>query len=334
MRPTIKDIANDSNLSISTVSKYINNKTVLPENKIKIEASIKKLGFVPDKNAQNMRLSRTKTQTIGIVVPGFSNYFWGSIAVNIEDIMRKNDYSIYICSQFKDGSMVEDILSFLMQKRVDGIIIVPKKVEIKNIEQINVPIITIDQYINSNISCVTSDNYDAAYKGTTYLIKHGHTKIAVVSGDKDGYTTKERVNGYKKAMEDKLIDVPRDYISYGDYTIDSGREQFRELIKLTEPPTAIFVLGYDLGIGTLFEAKDLNIRVKNDISLLFFDDNEIFAAMNPPITTIAQDFEKMGEIAANLLLKKIDYDNVIEDESNIIMLGTTMKERDSVANLN
>lgn len=332
MGSTIKDIAKDTNLSLATISKYLNGKNILPENKKLIEESIERLGYIPNKTAQNLRSK--KTNTICILLPFIGDYFWGFLCSIIEEYLRKYNFSTIISSYDAYSSDNTSELQFLLSKQVDGVIFVPDYSGAISLPSLlleaHIPFVCLDQELRGlPADFVTSNNRTAAYQATKYLLENGHRILAAIGGDLTSYTMKERINGMRDACRE--FNNPQDnlYIYGGDIT--SGADFFRNIMSMPKRPTAILMLSYNYTLATILTLSELGLRIPKDFSLISFDDDEIFSAFNPPITTVVQNLNEIGRQATGLLIKRINGDYELYPETK--MIETKFIIRESVSDI-
>lgn len=331
MNATIKDIAQDTNLSPATISKYLNGKKILPENQSTIENSIKKLNYIPNKNAQMLR-SR-KANVITILTPVIGDYFWGSIINYVEEYMQKHNYSTIISSYDPLKSDYSEVYQQLISTQTEGVILVPpnqNKINILHfLQKANIPFVYLDQVLTvSAADYVTSNNRTSAYDITCYLIRNGHRKIGVIGGPVDSYTSNERIHGFRQACFEHDIPKKDQFIFRGNYDVLSAVASFRKMIAAPEKPTAVFMLGYHYTVAIIQLLHELNLQIPEDLSIVSFDDDQLFTAVEPSITVMAQDLPKMGKEAARLLLKRIQGDRT--DFPRTVYIDTLFIERNSV----
>lgn len=313
MASTIKDVAKYTGLSIATISKYINGGNVLDKNKELIEEAIKELNFRVNELARGLKTNRTKT--IGILIPNLEQVFSTSIVSSIENILIKYGYSTIICDYKEEPSLEKEKLEFLVNKMVDGIIIIPLGKEDSTIQQVidqGIVVVLIDRVLK-DVECdvVLVDNLNASYDAVEQFIIRGHKKIGIISGPKDIFTAEERLKGYYRVHEDYSIEAKDEYIKHGDFKIDSGYSLLLELMDMKEPPTAVFVTNYEMTIGAIMAVNERNINVPDELSLIGFDNLELARIIKPPLSIVIQPMQSIGEKAAEILLKRLS-----GDESN------------------
>ncbi len=310
---TIKDVAKYTGLSIATISKYINGGNVLVENRAIIQEAIEKLDYKRNEMARGLKTN--KTMTIGILIPSLENIFFTSIISMIEDHLLQEGYGTIICD-FKENSELErSKLEFLVNKNVDGIIMVSYGGDHDYIEALlekKIPIILLDRMIKGlECDCVLADNLNASYQAVEELIIRKHKRIGIVCGPSDTYTAEERRKGYIRVHEDYDIDIDHDLISPADYTVEGGYEGLVRLWKMEDRPSAVMVTNYEMTIGAIMAINDLGINVPEDLSIIGFDNIQMSKVVRPPLSIVEQPMKEIGLTAAKLLVKRLkgNYDS-------------------------
>ncbi|HHV09473.1 MAG TPA: LacI family transcriptional regulator [Clostridiales bacterium] len=312
MAVTIKDVAKECKLALSTISKYMNGGNVKAGNKEKIEAAIQKLGYQPNNLAKGLKNSRT--YTIGLSVDSLKNQYIGKLVEKIEQLLKAEGYTLYISCHKDTPEGVSRSLQFLEDKQVDGIILVPVGQQAdfpKSIYEKKLPLVTMDRSFNAgSFDCITSNSATGMYLGTEYLIQQGHKKIAILSGTKKGCASylsgKERLNGYLRAMEDYQLDCPSHYILEGDYSFESGYKHMEQLWSSPTPPTAIIISNYNMCLGAITAIHNLGISIPKDLSIVTFDDLEFSLISSPRLTAIRQPADDIARETVNLILQRIN----------------------------
>ncbi len=322
----IKQVANMAGVSTATVSKYLNGIRVKDFNKEAIENAITKLEYKRNPTARSLRIH--KSMTIGVLIPELDNLFSTSIISIIENIIIKKGYSTIICDYKSDRELEIKKLNFLLDKLVDGIIIMPIYLTKKDIENIDIPIVFIDRRINDvDANCVIIDNEKAAFDATKYLINNGHKDIGVILGPRNVYTSKERFKGYEKAMKEHDIEIKEQYVIHGDYDIKTGHDAAISMMKMNKIPTAIFATNYEITLGVIIALNEMNINVPEEVSLVGFDNLEMARVVRPKVTIVTQPIEEIGKRIAQTILRAIETQN---REKQCIKLDTELVIQDSV----
>lgn len=324
MASTIRDVANLSGLSLGTVSKYINGHPVKEANRIKIDQAIKELNFRPNNIAKGLR--NAQSFSVAVLLPMLTSSFCTSMISSIEAYLQKKGYSIIVCECHDNEKMELQKTSFLLDRMIDGIILIPYASDGKQIQMIqenNTPLVVVDQIIEGHpADSIILDNFQSSYEPVKKLISLGHRRIAVITGGAGHYTTKERLNGYLSALEESKIPIRRDYIQCGDYSIDGGYAAMIRLASLEEKPTAVFVSNYEMTIGTILAINNLKIQIPRDISIIGFDNFPLANVVNPPLSFAAQPTDDMGLAAARLLYRRMsgdmsDYPEIVSHKPEI-----------------
>lgn len=330
MGVTIKDIAKKGDVSVTTVSRVLNNKPdVGDDTRTKILKIIDEMNYNPNSVARG--LVTQKTHTIGLIIPDISNPFFPQVARAVEDKAQKLGYSVIFFNTDNHLEREKKAVELLKSKQVDGLIVslsLGNEKILKQLKASNYPVIQIDRSVLSNsYPLVSIDNTNSAYQMVEYMLKKGHTKIAHISGDLNTTTGRERMNGYKKALLDYGLKINKDYIVAGDYTQHSGFKAMQKLLKLKERPTAVFAAN-DLSAAGVYKALfAVNLKIPDDIAVAGHDDIDIASLLRPELTTMRQPKYSLGERAVTVLLRMIN--NQKTDIENQI-LKTNLIIRESV----
>lgn len=333
MAATIKDVAKYAGVSIATVSKYINGGRVREKNRQRIEEAIKALDFKVNELARGLKTNRT--MTVGVLIPSLENIFFTSIISYMENILLQNRYSTIVCDYRNDVELEKIRFEFLIDKMVDGIIIVPHGEDIVYINKAfekNIPVVLIDRMIKG-IECdvVLADNLNASYDAVEQLIVRGHRRIGIICGPKNIYTTQERLKGYIRVHEDYSLEIDNRLIKFGNYDVESGYNLLLELLEETPPPSAVFVTNYEMTLGAVMAVNEKNIRIPQDLSLIGFDNIQLAKIVKPSLSIITQPIQQIGETAASILLKRMkgNYNNF----PSVYRLKTELLLRESIRRL-
>ncbi len=330
MQVTIKDVAQETKLSISTISKYINGGVVLEKNREKIENAIRKLGYSPNSLARGLRTS--KSYMVGIITGVMDNPHISHIIDMTEKLLRAKGYSVSFVCLDDNSKHAKDHIQYMINRGIDGWIIFPFYGDKRCLEIINnykIPTILLEEsYENLNCDYVQVNCADGAYHIVEYLLSLNHRKIAIINGPQDQLTARERFRGYLRALQDYNVTVQEEYVIDGDFTYESGYEGIRCLWEKTEKPTAVFVTNYNMAIGAISAVHELNIKIPEELSFVSFDDYELSILVNPKLTTVRQPMEELAKKATDLLIKRMenDYSNFPQ----IIRLAPQYNYRNSV----
>ncbi|WP_443660171.1 LacI family DNA-binding transcriptional regulator [Clostridium algidicarnis] len=328
MKVTIKDVAKASGVSTTTVSRIINNieGSANEETKKRVLKTVKELNYKPNELARS--LVTKKTKTMALMLPDITNPFFPSIAKSVEKSLNKLGYSLILCNSYDNKENEDNYIRILQEKYVDGIILSSSHIKEDNklLRDSNIPIVFIDRKADYDVEYgVFVKNFEGAYSATKYLIGIGHKNIGCIIGPKEINTTKERLDGYIKALDNFHIRVNQEIIKCSEYSIEGGYIASKELLK-NKDITAIFAQDDLIACGVYKAAKEMGLKIPNDLSVVGFDDISIVEVLDPPLTTIKQHTEDIGSIAVEMIMNLIDNKEVKE---KIVTIDTDLIKRGS-----
>lgn len=319
MSYTIKDVAKKANVSIATVSRILNNKPgYSKKTKEKVLQVIEELGYHP--NAVARGLINKRTHTIGVLFPALSSTLVTDLLSGIEKAASAQGSSVIVCHTESNGEKTMKYLNLLNEKRIDGIIFTsaPLKDEYyQYIEKMKVPMVLLaTESFNHLIPYVKVNDYHAAYTATQYLIQKGHTKIGMISGNKDDMISgKPRIDGFIQVLKDHNISLNEENIIYSEaFSFQDGVIGLKSLLSRNPEITAIFAASDEIAIGALSSAYQLGIKVPEELSIIGYDNLNLAEMSIPPLTTLGQPLVEMGEVAGNMLLKMLETGEMVESQ--------------------
>lgn len=305
MQVTIKDVAKRAGVSQATVSRVMNNYNYVNEKtKKKVLEAIEELNYKPNQVARNFALQ--KTGTIGLIVPDITNPFYSEIAKSITNRAKLFDYNVILCNNDNKKENQEFYIDFLQQKGVDGIIFASVSVKDELAEKLvkaEYPCVFCNRRLRlKKANFVTSDNKKGAEMVVNHLVERGHTRIGFISGPGEFSTAKERLDGFCETINRYGISSEEDLIKQGPFDKDSAFERTLALLNLAKPPSAIFVSNDVMALASMEAIIEKGYSIPEDVALVGYDDIDISGHININLTTVAQQKEKMGEIAVNNLM--------------------------------
>ena len=332
MAATIRDIKNMTGLSLATISKYLNGGNVLPANRVKIEQAINELHYEVNEIARG--LVTNKTRTVGVVVYSIESLFNGMLIHHIGEVLREQGYGMLICDSCYDEELECKNIKFLLNKKVDGIIVVPVSHTsdfLKPAKDAGVPAVLLDRTLNDGAhDCVKIDNRMAAFRALPALLSNNHKKIAVISSEKE-YTGIERYKGFMEAMQQAGLEVPSEYQKKGSHSIEFGHQSMEELLALKDRPTAVFMTNYEITLGAIMAVNESSYRCPDDISLLGFDNLILSHLVQPQMVMVVQPMKEMCEKAVEILMRRIN--EGMDGMPMEISLSTVLQEGNSIRKL-
>jgi LacI family transcriptional regulator len=305
---TIRDVAKLAGVSVATVSRVINNLDgVKPQTEQKILKAMKELNYIPNLLARSVVSQRS--QLLSMIIPDIENPFFAAVYKGASKKLLKGNYMTLLGDSGDELTIEEQLLKIMLEHRVAGLILTPVSEEPDWLERItlDIPVCLVDRNIN-HFDCdrVLIDNQLGTYEATKLLINNGHTKIGIISGPLESTPGKERFTGYYRCLKDHNIDIEDDFIQYGDFREKSGYNLGVKLLELESPPTAILSSNNLMTIGLLEAINGKRLTIGRDIAVVGFDDIPIATLMNPKLTVVSRPMQEMGEIAAEMLLKRME----------------------------
>lgn len=334
-KSSIKDIARETNLSITTVSRVINGKAEeyrigKKSQKLVLEAA-KKLDY--NANHAAVSLKSGKSSTIGLLVPSLSNPFFASMASEINKDLREMGF-ITVISESNERIEIEmEVVKNLFKRNIEGLIIVPCSKHFEHIIHLKdqgLPIVCMDRYFeNLDLPYVSTDNYEGSLRATQYLIEKGHTRISCVQGVHQSVPNQQRVLGFKDAMRSAGIDSVR--ITGNDFSVQNGYLETKLLVHSNQLPTAIFTFSNTIAMGCLKALYEEHLKIPDDISLITFDDNFYLDYLATPLSCVVQPESDIAKLAVRFLFSIIEKSDLTGKQQ--VLLKPEIKIRKSVKTL-
>jgi LacI family transcriptional regulator len=307
---TIKQVADHLGVAQSSVSRALNDHPDVSEHmRERVHRAVEELGYEPDYVAQSLR--RGATKTIGFVLRDITNPLFADLVVGAGSRLASSGYSLVLMNSDRDAEQDIDHIKVLRRRRIDGLILSlqsetqPGLAEL--VKGLEFPIVLVDREIaGARVASVVVDNHGGMERAVRHLIGLGHRRIAFVSASLDILTTRERLRGYRAALEAHGIQEDPRLLRLKSYEQQFGYEQTLDLLASSEPPTALIAGNIRLLIGTLAACRESSVRVGRDVSIVGCDDAELMSYVDPPISVIVRHPRQMGGLAADLLLEQIE----------------------------
>lgn len=321
---TIKDIATQAQVSISTVSFVINGKGQkmgISTNVIKkVQDVAEKLNYRPSMIATSLRTG--KTRSIGLIVEDISNQFFSDLARVIEDEAKNIDYRVFYCSTGDDDERSEELIHSLLQANVDGFIITPTQNLESSIDlllKLKKPVVLIDRYFpGQKVSHVVMDNYEGSHSATKFLINKGCKNIAVVNNTSEMVQMKLREEGYRDALKEEGL-YNENLVLHMEYH-SNEEDRIASIVKFfkknAEIDAVLFLTNY-MGLTGLQAFKDMGIEIPGNISVISFDDHDSFKLHTPTISVVAQPIEDIAIKSIQLLMSQMTDMETFEVEKSL-----------------
>ena len=307
---TLHDVANHAGVSTMTVSRVINDSPrVSLETRRRVQASIAKLGYVPNRLARG--LIQRKTGAFGVIVPDVANPFFTLVVRGVERVAWRGGYHVILCDTQGDLDRERGYLEDMVSFQVDGVLIAPvgdrSRPQLRLLTRNNVPFVLIDRSIDGfDADVVQGDSVAGARQLVEHLIGLGHRRIGMITETSDVSTARDRLQGYREALEGTGVEFDPELVA-GSSAIDPDVAcgATLRLLALPDPPTAVFAVNNIAVVGVVEAARQQNLEIPSDLALVCFDDIEHVSRLYPFLTVMAQPAETFGTIATQLLLDRL-----------------------------
>lgn len=305
---TIKDVARRAGVSVSTVSKYINGGNVRPECAASIAEAIVALDFRVNPFARSLKTQRSRS--IGILLPDMTAPFFGAVISTLDKTLREHGYHCLISCYSSNHGLERDNLRYLISTGIDGLIYIPEDLSADEFYELtahwNVPVVQVDRMIQGVESdVVLVDNADVVQRAVSGLLQKGHRRVAIVTGPKSVFSAKERQIGYLRALSDHGVMYDDTLFISDENTFAAGYRGAKTLLALEDRPTAVLSTNYDITVGLITAARELGVRIPEDLDIVGFDCVQVCTMMNPPLPVVQQPEQLIGQTAAKYLLERM-----------------------------
>lgn len=311
--PTIRDVAHEVGVSVTTVSHALSGKRpVSGPTRRRIRDTADRLGYRPNRIAAAMITG--KTRTLGMVVPDIANPFFGELLAAVERAAGERGYTVIACSSELNSERETRAVRALLDRRVDALVYLAGSAganpALAEVDQAGAPIVVLDEQMPSlplGACVVTVDNRLGGALAAQHLLELGHTEIAIVAGPKGLPTASARLEGFRDALADAGHHLRRSRVVHaGTYTMSAGRHVGATLLTRDEQLTGIFCANDLIALGVVAAAAKLGRDVPRRLSVIGFDDSFVASLASPPLTTIRQPLARLGKEAANLAIDAIE----------------------------
>ena len=308
----IKDVAKKAGVSTATVSHALRNPMrVAQATREKVLAAIEEVGYTPNKLGVSLRTA--KSGNIVVIIPDVADSYNFGIIKAIERVAHANGYSVLLGDTQGSELREREYAAMTRSRQADGIILLSHRFPFNiDADTIDANTISIDDFpplINGGESTgidgvpyVAIDDVQAGMDATQHLIDYGHKNIAAITGDMNSPSSQFRLQGFNRALEQAGLARPERNVAIADYTVEAGEAAARDLLMLKERPSAIFCFSDEIALGCMHTLQSQGFNVPDDISVIGFDNIHFAKYFSPPLTTIAQPAEAIGETCASLLI--------------------------------
>ena len=307
----IKDIAAETGVSIATVSHALRNPDrVSDETRRRVLAAAEKAGYTPNRLAASLRTARSGN--IVVIIPDITDSLNGKIISGIEDVARERGYSVLLGNTRGSVKREREFAAMTLSRQADGIILMSHRVPFAASSR-DLAAEELPPMVNGCEDCgiagvplIAVDDRKAAADATEHLLSLGHREIAVITGDMESASSRNRLEGFRQAMAAAALPLNDSWIACGRYLPEDGEKAARQLMMQKDRPTAIFCFSDEMALGCMHALKEQGFGVPDDVSVMGFDGIPFARYASPPLTTIAQPTERIGAVCATTLLDMIE----------------------------
>lgn len=334
MHPTILDIAQTAGTSKSTVSRYLNGGSVSRKTAQAIEQAIEALGYTPNVNAR--RLVSHKSHTIGVVLDDISDHIYGAMLSGIQTIAHRHGYICTFFSRLPTAATEASYLELFTSRQVDGLLFATFRkrdpAEVAQLAQSRQPIVLIGEHSGvTRLPTVDVDNLSGTMEEVTHLIAQGHKRIAYLSGPDTMSASASRLRGYRQALALSGLPYSANLVEQTAWSVNAGYEAAQRLLSRTVFDALVGSNAY-CTYGAVRALKDAGLHIPGDVAVAAFDDDVLCAYTRPSLTTLDQPLTRMGEMAVEQLVKRIegetDTASTIYVQPRLILRASTEPEAD------
>jgi LacI family transcriptional regulator len=327
----IREVARRAGVSISTVSRYLNQKVVSPAAERRIEEAIRELAYLPNRIARSLKMKRT--MTLGMVIPDITNPYFPEVVKGVDSAARSAGFNLILANAGEDPIIEWEHLQTLRGMRCDGVLVIPAPQQgqdeaerIRRLQAYPLPMVFVDRSLNLPRDTVVSDNKRAAGEAVRHLLKLGHTRVALLDTTVDVTSHRERAEGYHQVMKEAGLGSDPRYVLRTLPTVADGFAATVKLLESSPAPTALFVPSNRSTIGALQAISARGLRCPEDISLVSYDDYEWQEAFRPRLTTVAQPAFLLGQRGAEVLINRITTESDAPAEHIVLSSRLVVRE--------
>ncbi|CAI9416787.1 LacI family DNA-binding transcriptional regulator [Nocardioides sp. T2.26MG-1] len=328
----IKDVAREVEMSTATVSRALRGLPgVSEETRTRVQETARRLGYVPSPSAAG--LASGQTRTVAVIVPFVTRWFFAAVVQGAEEVLRERGYDLLLYNLAGDPSARHRVFETnLLTKRVDAVLVLslkPSEEELQRLRRLGRPVTVVGADL-PGWATVRIDDRHAAATAMEHLIDLGHRRIGYVGGATEGVldftAPTARLAGYRDSLLAAGLVSEPGLEANGEFTFAGGMRAGRELLERADPPTAIFAASDEMAIGVLRAARELDLQVPDDLSVIGIDDHEMAGFFE--LTTVAQPVHEQGRVAAQQVLRSL---TLPEWEPEQVLLPTRLVVRSTTA---
>jgi LacI family sucrose operon transcriptional repressor len=319
---TIKDVAELSGVTVTTVSRVLNNRGYIAEKtRVKVHSAMAELNYQPNEIARS--LLRKRSFIIGLIVPGVGHPFFGELAENIEHHAYENGFKVLLCNSHLDNLKERDYIDMLRSHKVDGIIMGSHTLKVDDYLSLKMPLVTIDRRISGSIPYIASDNFQGGKLATQLLIRRGCKKIAMICGNLNlDMLANKRYEAFLVETVNNNIEYICVQTDIDVFDVDKYDELVRRMFIEYPDIDGVFVSGDVIALHVIKACREFKKRVPEDIKIVSYDDVRLASISS--LTTIRQPIDEISRLAVDLIIKQINNEPI--SYANILPVSLVERE--------
>jgi LacI family sucrose operon transcriptional repressor len=314
--PGIKDVADKAGVSVTTVSRVLNNRGYISEEtRQAVYSAMKELNYYPNELARS--LYKKRAQVIGLVIPDISHPFFSLLSKHVEIELYSRGYKMMLCNTIEKSNREREYLSMLQRRRVDGIIIGSHTLEFEEYEKLDLPIVTIDQELGKNIPVISSNHHKGGIIAARKLIDCGCKKVAQIMGYSRVHTpSHERHRAFASEMKNKSIPCITIELEWNQFTFNQYSQPIKNLFDAHPDIDGVFAVDM-VAAAVMKEASSRNIKIPSQLKIVGYDGTDLAAMVTPSITTIKQPIPELAVNLVGTIIKLIEGQEI--EKHNVIL---------------
>ena len=308
MRVTIHDVARTAGVSVATASRALNHKGEIgPDKRARVLAAAQTLGYAPSSMARALVSGRSRI--LGVLINNNASPVYAELLRGIEDAANAAGFTLLFSNSADSQEQALHCLATLQSMHVDGLLLTPVQTDRRDIELLqrsSLPfMLLLRHFPDLEADYVIVDNVAGGYLVTSHLLELGHRRIGHLAGPAHTSTAQGRLTGYRQALAERGAPFDQGLLTHADYTIAGGYEGARRLLERSDRPTALFAATDLQAVGVLKAARELGLRIPEDLALAGGDDIELAEFLEVPLTTFRQPAREIGMLGAEILMARL-----------------------------
>ncbi len=308
MAVTLRDVARAADVSVATASRALAGSSLIKEATIRHVVRVAAaMGYRTNTFARALKTKSSRL--IGLMVHNLENASFQVLASVVQARMQAQGYQVILTISGDDAAQENEMLRTLTDHGIDGLIAVPtgaNGAQLLAMEHAEIPVIcAVRRVEGASLEAVLAGDLDGAYNGTRHLLERGHRRIGLIVGPSETTSGRERLAGYRRAMQEAGLPVEPAWVQSGRYLPATGLTAAHALLSLAEPPTALFVANHESSLGVLRAVAERRLSVPDDLSLLFYEDSPWFEWQRPAISVVDSGAAEMANLAVDRLMQRL-----------------------------